>query len=119
MKCPKCESNMEHIHNPLADYEQCTHCKGLWLDMLEDQDLKSVADAIDDGDPELGKTFDQKTNVSCPVCSNSTMISMVVPGQWHINFEQCSSCKGRFYDAGEFKDASEKTLGEYLKYLFG
>ena len=118
MKCPKCESQMEHINNPLGDYEQCTSCKGLWLDMLKDKDLSSVADAIDTGSPELGKEYNEKKDAYCPVCSNSKMLRMIDPGQPHIWFEQCSICNGRFYDAGEFKDVSEHTIGDFFKDLF-
>jgi Zn-finger nucleic acid-binding protein len=109
---------MEYVTNPLADFEQCTVCRGLWLDMLEDKDLREVADAIDTGDPQLGRRYNDKVDVYCPVCSNSRMLRMVAAGQPHIWFEQCSTCKGRFYDAGEFKDASHKTLGDFFRSLF-
>lgn len=118
MKCPKCDGAMQQFHNPYADYEQCTQCKGIWLDMLEDEDLKEVADAIDDGDPALGKAYNDKEDVYCPVCANSKMIKMVNPQQHHIWFEQCSLCKGRFYDAGELKDSTSYTIADFFKDLF-
>lgn len=118
MKCPKCKAPMEQFHNPYADYEQCTGCKGLWLDMLENEDLKEVADAIDTGSPELGKKYNEMGDVYCPVCSNNKMLRMVDPEQPHIWFEQCPTCNGRFYDAGEFKDVSEHTIGDFFKDIF-
>lgn len=118
MKCPKCDGQMQQFHNPYADYEQCTQCKGIWLDMLEDEDLKEVADAIDDGDPALGRPYNEKEDVYCPVCTNSKMIKMVNPQQHHIWFEQCSLCKGRFYDAGELKDTASHTIADFFKDLF-
>lgn len=118
MKCPKCDGSMEQIQNPFADYEQCTSCKGLWLDMLENEDLREVAAAIDTGDPEVGKKFNTKANVYCPACSNTKMLAMVDPGQPHIWFESCPNCYGRFYDAGEFKDVSEQTFSDFIKRLF-
>ena len=66
----------------------------------------------------LGKKHNEKKNAYCPVCSNSKMLRMVDPGQPHISFEQCSTCKGRFYDAGEFKDVSEHTISDFFKSLF-
>lgn len=118
MKCPKCEAQMEQFHNTYADYEQCTSCKGLWLDAEEIDDLKEVAAAIDNGSPELGAKYNDKQDVYCPVCANNRMTRMVDAGQPHIWFEQCPTCKGRFYDAGEFKDLAEHTIGDFFKDLF-
>lgn len=118
MHCPKCDALMEHIHHPLADYERCSSCKGLWLDRLEHKDLKNVADSIDIGEPAVAKDYNDKHKVNCPVCPNTQMLRMVDPGQPHIWFEQCSSCQGRFYDAGEFKDVSEYTISDFFKKLF-
>ena len=86
--------------------------------MLEDEDLKEVADGIDTGYPELGEKYNEKKDVYCPVCSNNKMLRMVDPVQTHIWFEQCPTCKGRFYDAGEFKDVSDYTISDFFKDLF-
>lgn len=118
MKCPKCDGSMEQIQNPFADFERCTSCKGLWLDMLEHEDLREVAEAIDIGDPKVGKKFNAKQNVYCPACSNSKLLAMVDPHQPHIWYESCPTCYGRFYDAGEFKDLSEHTFSDFVKDLF-
>lgn len=118
MQCPKCEGAMEQIHNPYADYEQCTQCKGLWLDVLEEQDLKEVADAIDDGDPKVGKQYNEQKIVYCPSCRDTQMLRMVDPGQPHIWFESCPSCYGRFYDAGEFSDLSDHSIADFIKSFF-
>lgn len=118
MKCPKCNSPMEHVVNPIAPYEQCTNCKGLWLDMFEYEDLKPVASQIDTGDPALGREYNEKKDVYCPVCSNNKLLRMVDARQPHIWFEQCPTCMGRFYDAGEFKDVSEYTVSDFFKDLF-
>lgn len=115
MQCPKCEAPFEHKINPLADYEQCTSCKGLWLDANEEKALKPVAAAIDSGDVEQGKEYNLVDDIKCPTCPNSKMLRMVDPHQSHIWFEQCPTCYGRFYDAGEFKDLSEHTLSDFFK----
>lgn len=106
---------MEHKFNPFADYEQCASCKGLWLDANEDQKLKSVASAIDDGDSELGKSLNDMQEVYCPQCPNNKLLRMVDPQQPHIWFEQCPTCYGRFFDAGEYKDLSEHTISDFFK----
>ena len=118
MQCPKCTAPMEHINTPYADLERCSSCKGLWLDMLEHEDLKPIAEAVDIGDPEIGAQFNEKGDINCPVCPNSKMLRMVDAGQRHIWYESCPTCKGRFYDAGELTDLAHYDLGDWLKGLF-
>jgi len=115
MKCPKCQAPMETRLNAFSDYEQCIHCKGLWLNALEDQKLKLVAEVIDSGDAEIGKQYNQMDDVYCPECPNNKMLKMVDPQQPHIWFEQCPTCYGRYYDAGEFKDLSEHSVSDFFK----
>lgn len=117
MQCPKCESPMEQVNTPYADVERCTGCQGLWLDMLEHEDLKEIARGVDIGDPEVGKQFNEIDKVDCPVCANSRMLRMVDPHQPHIWFESCPTCYGRYYDAGELVDWSERTVADFFKRL--
>lgn len=115
MKCPKCNSDFEQIHTPYADVERCLHCKGLWLDMLEHEDIREIAQGVDIGDPELGKKYNVIDHIQCPVCANSKMLRMVDAKQPHIWFESCPTCYGRFYDAGELVDLSEYTIADFIK----
>lgn len=46
---------MEQVHSIYADVDRCIGCKGLWLDMLEYKDIKSIANDIDTGDPDVGR----------------------------------------------------------------
>ncbi|CCU71812.1 zf-TFIIB domain-containing protein [Thalassolituus oleivorans] len=114
MKCPKCESNFEQLHTPFGDVEHCLNCKGLWLDMLEHEDLKEIASGIDIGDPEVGKKYNEVWDLKCPVCPNSKILNMVDVKQPHIWFEVCPTCYGRFFDAGEFVDLSEHTISDFF-----
>ncbi|MEX1032275.1 MAG: zf-TFIIB domain-containing protein [Cellvibrionaceae bacterium] len=115
MKCPKCNSDFKQLNTPFGDVERCLQCKGLWLDMLEHEDLMDIADGVDVGDPEIGKKYNEIGHISCPVCPNSKMLRMVDAKQTHIWFESCPTCYGRFYDAGEFKDLSEYTISDFIK----
>jgi Zn-finger nucleic acid-binding protein len=115
MKCPKCHSNFEMVSTAFGEIERCVSCKGLWLDMLEDQTLKGIADEIDVGDPEVGKKFNAVDRIKCPECPSTSLLRMVDPKQPHIWFESCPRCYGRFYDAGELKDLSEQTLSDFVK----
>jgi len=118
MKCPKCKSAMEQVNTPFADIERCTSCKGLWLDDFEHEELKQIAEGVDIGDAEVGKSFNKIDKIDCPVCANSRLIRMVDNAQPHIWFESCPTCYGRFYDAGELVDLSELTLTDFVKKLF-
>ncbi|NNE37302.1 MAG: zf-TFIIB domain-containing protein [Gammaproteobacteria bacterium] len=118
MKCPKCNEQMERAHSVYADVDRCSGCKGLWLDMLEYKDIKNIANEIDIGDPKVGKEFDKKDDIYCPVCANCKMIKMSDPRQPHIHFESCVTCYGRFYDAGEIKDLAEETLVDFFRDIF-
>ncbi len=115
MECPKCNSNFEKVVTPLGDVERCYSCKGLWLDMLENEDFKEIADVIDIGDPEMGEKYNSVGDIKCPVCPNSKMLRMVDAKQPHIWFESCPTCYGNFYDAGEFKDYADFTLLDFIK----
>lgn len=115
MKCPKCDSDFEQVFTPFGDVERCFSCKGLWLDMLEQEDLREIAEGVDIGDPEVGKKYNETNDVYCAVCPNTKMIRMVDAQQPHIWFESCPTCFGRFYDAGEFKDLSEHTISDFIK----
>jgi uncharacterized protein len=118
MLCPKCNASMEKVptHEGVAD--RCTQCKGLWFDMLEYEDLRPFAKIIDTGDAETGARYDAIDMIDCPLCPNSRLIRMVDARHPHVRFEICPTCFGRFYDAGEFREASGLSLGELLRRLF-
>lgn len=42
MKCPKCKASMEAVNYQSVEAQRCTNCKGLWLDMLEKEDLANL-----------------------------------------------------------------------------
>ena len=72
MDCPKCESIFERVTFNNIEVDRCTHCKGLWFDMLEKEDLTNMAGAesIDIGDDQVGKQFDQLRDINCPNCKH-------------------------------------------------
>ncbi|MFT6437710.1 MAG: Zn-finger nucleic acid-binding protein [Candidatus Azotimanducaceae bacterium] len=113
MNCPKCESTFEHIVFNNIEIDRCSHCKGLWFDMLEKEDLVKMkgAESIDIGDEQVGKQFSEIRNINCPDCSRS-MIPMVDKDQFHIKYEYCPNCFGTFFDAGEFRDLKENSVLE-------
>lgn len=119
MICPKCSAEMEEVVFSNIEVERCTDCKGIWFDLLEHADLKAMegSEAIDIGDPEVGKKFNKIDDISCPNCKQK-MIKMVDPQQHHIWYESCQSCYGVFFDAGEFTDYKEDTFIDFIRDVF-
>ncbi len=101
------------------EIDRCSNCRGFWFDEFEKNDLlkKEGIATIDDGDPETGEIYNRVDRINCPRCKNP-MIRMVDAKQPHIWHEECTVCGGSFLDAGEFKDLSEETLGDFFKSLF-
>jgi hypothetical protein len=43
------------------------------------------------------------------------MVRVVDWHQTHIWYEECSSCSGSFFDAGEFVDLTQRTISDVFK----
>jgi len=118
MLCPKCKSEMEKVQFKSIEVDRCTHCRGIWFDMLEADRLKALAgsEAIDVGDPKVGRKHNQQGDINCPKCG-TRMLAMVDARQPHIWYESCASCFGVYFDAGEFRDYKEESLWDFFKDL--
>ena len=102
-----------------VEVDRCTDCQGIFFDELEKEQLRKMkgADAIDIGDPKVGRAYNKVDRIECPRCG-SRMIRMVGLEQPHIWFEHCTVCSGSFFDAGEFKDLKHHTVVDFFKDLF-
>jgi uncharacterized protein len=109
---------MEQVVYSDIEVDRCTLCRGLWFDLQEHAQLKAIpgAEAIDIGDPEVGAIFNHDDRIRCPRCSGP-MIRMVDAQQTHIWFESCGICHGVFFDAGEFTDFKQHTIGDFFRRL--
>ena len=118
MDCVKCKSLMASVTYGGIMVERCAGCKGIWFDMLEQEDLKKIkgSESIDVGDPAAGRRMNEAEPYLCQRCGGK-MIRMVDPEQPHIWYESCSGCYGVFFDAGEFKDFKEKTAADFFRRL--
>jgi len=116
MNCPKCGSSMESVNVEEIEVDRCAACGGLWFDMLEHETLKTRrgSEAIDTGDPAVGRTHNQQGDITCPRCK-ARMVRMVDHAQPHIWYEQCSTCGGAYFDAGEFKDFKQHTPADLIR----
>jgi uncharacterized protein len=118
MDCPKCKSEMEFGILSGMRVERCLQCLGIWFREAEHHLLRKVkgAEQIDIGPAELGREFDSAENVPCPECGD-IMQRLPDVSQPHIHYENCPAGHGVFFDAGEFKDFQEKTVGDFFKRL--
>ena len=119
MLCPKCKHYMRTLEYQGIEVDRCTSCYGIWFDSLELADLKKLSgsEVIDIGDVDIGHEQDQKIKVICPRC-RTLMMSKTDARQAHIRYEQCPQCQGAYFDAGEFRDLKQLTLGEFFKSIF-
>ncbi len=116
MRCPKCRSEMEPIMIAGTEVDRCTSCHGLWFDDGELKKLRSkeAAAALDIGDIKVGKKQNKIEHYRCPRCAGP-MNRLVDPEQTHIWFEQCGSCRGSFFDAGELTDLATVSVSDFFK----
>ena len=118
MRCPKCRSDMEQLVIGGTQIDRCLVCFGLWFDRGEVEKLRTrkAAAALDIGDPTKGREMNRVDRYRCPRCSGP-MIRLVDPVQTHIWYEQCGSCHGSFFDAGEFADLATLGASDFFKRL--
>jgi Zn-finger nucleic acid-binding protein len=116
MRCPKCRSDMEQIMIDDTEVDRCTTCHGLWFDdgELEKLRTREAAAVLDIGDVKVGKEQNKVENYRCPRCAGE-MNRHVDPEQPHIWLEQCESCKGSFFDAGELTDLVTVSISDFFK----
>ena len=63
MDCPKCHGRFEHINTPAGVVERCSTCHGLWFDVMEHQELKDFASALDTGDKKMGSLYSEISDI--------------------------------------------------------
>ena len=105
MICPKCQSEMQAVEYDGVEVDRCKSCHGIWFDAGESDWLRDedAAVAIDIGDPSMGIKKNLINSYRCPRCDGG-MLRRVDPRQSHVQFEECTSCRGSFFDAGEFAE---------------
>ena len=116
MRCPKCRSDMEPLMIDGTEIDRCSACHGLWFDAgeLSKFSNKEAAAALDIGDVTTGKKQNQIEHYRCPRCAGP-MNRLVDPKQPHIWFEQCGSCHGSYFDAGELSDLATVSVSDFFK----
>ena len=111
MKCPKCLGSMGTVNLNDVEIDRCEKCHGLFFDHLEKETLQGMqgAESIDIGDEFIGARFNEILDVACPKCQTK-MEHVLHTDPFEIKFESCPSCKGIYFDAGEFRDYLEDEI---------
>ena len=116
LRCPKCAAAMELLVVDGAEVDRCTVCEGIWFDAGELDWLAQdeVAEAIDVGESEHGRSMNDVTEIDCPRCGKP-MKHVADRHKPEIRYEICIGCEGAFLDAGEFTELSKLSLLEVLR----
>ena len=116
MDCPKCKAEMEYGVLEGMRVDRCPQCMGIWFRGNDHKALRKAkgSELIDTGPASLGKEFDAAEYVPCPECGY-VMARVSDASQPHIFYETCAAGHGVFFDAGEYKDYKEKTIGDLFK----
>lgn len=66
MECPKCNFPVEKITFSNIEVDRCSSCKGIWFDLPEYGNLKSIkgSEVIDSGDPFIAMEYNKLDNGS-------------------------------------------------------
>ena len=123
LSCPKCHRPMVKVTFGGVTVDRCSACHGIWFDFQEDALLKEMrgSQKIEGEKPaaEILAKHNAMPHVSCPRCEGFIeMTRLVVADQPHIWYEACPSCRGVYFDAGEFADFRLKTPLDSLKSIF-
>ena len=124
--CPACSHDLKPTQLLTVQVDQCSNCKGVWLDRDELRLAKDQADPdLNWMDFEIWKHPDhfevEPRHLGCPKCK--TELVAIRYGETKVAVDFCRTCQGIWLDRGEFKriiDALEneltsKTSSEYVK----
>ena len=124
--CPACGHDLKPTKLLTVQVDQCSNCKGVWLERDELRQAKDQADPdLDWMDFEIWKHADrfdvEPRHMKCPKCQSELLA--VRYGETKVQIDCCRTCEGIWLDRGEFKriiDALEnelttKTTGDYVR----
>jgi Zn-finger nucleic acid-binding protein len=116
MECPKCQAQMKAVVYDDIEVDRCVRCGGLWFDALESDELRGRAgsEALDTGPTWQAPMHNVQEKSFCPR-DGALMARMVNAARPQLWVEACPVCHGSFFDAGEFTDFKDYTLGELFQ----
>lgn len=117
MECPKCHGTFKALQVPGYFAYKCDGCGAMLFKHGSHVQAKDMPEVVAQDNAESHKFFNDIRDINCPEC-HLKMIRMIDSGQYHIQFEACTYCNNVLFDAGEFRDYSEHSLGERIKQAF-
>lgn len=111
---------MDHIECGLIEIDRCPRCGGIWLDHGELTKLRrsGAARAADVGVAKAATRLRHVVGaLRCPRDQRPLEHAADIEQQ-HVSVEHCFQCRGIFLDAGELRDLSELTIGEWMRGLW-
>jgi Zn-finger nucleic acid-binding protein len=100
MNCPKCNAELvKKFYKGMIEVESCPHCRGMWLDFHE---LDQLEDIVFNRDEHKGSLvhFQIKTNYPCPHCGNG--LDEFQYRLYDLKLDACAENDHGFWlDAGE------------------
>lgn len=107
LPCPACSNNLvENTYGGVA-IDECWHCKGIWLDKGELEQLADKTHFLPDRlrRPQNVPTRELRPEGTrpCPRCGH-TLQSQLVKG---VRLDMCSDCQGLWLDQGELNQLLE------------
>lgn len=109
IKCPACQKVMKKIFIPKegVNVDICIDgCGGMFFDNRELKYFDETSESIDEISKAIeGKTFEkvnQENFRSCPACG-ARMVKNFTSVKKQVQIDECYSCGGKFFDAGELQ----------------
>jgi len=112
INCPKCGSEIKHLGYGGIKFESCPNCHGIFLDHDEvgHENLDDVVGGM--AKPEAEAKHLDTLEIRCPKC-DQTMEKHFNRYKKGLLLDVCPSCKGIWFDQGEFERSRGK-LGRFL-----
>lgn len=100
MNCPKCTSELvKKFYKGMIEVDSCPHCRGMWLDFHELDQLEDITFSKDEHKGSLVH-FQTRTNHPCPHCG--TALDEFQYRLYDLKLDTCTENNHGFWlDAGE------------------
>jgi Zn-finger nucleic acid-binding protein len=106
MNCPKCENRP--LTSTAKGGARCTYCGGMFVPRGQTPELAEDAASQRDGSHD-------SAGGQCPLDrSIMTRTRVELEGREAVHLERCPSCKGVWFDAGEWKALADRHLLDSL-----
>ena len=112
MNCPVCKEPMIVLELEEVEIDNCTSCRGIWLDEGELELLLEEAAAAENylASFAVDRQSHEKSR-KCPICSKR-MEKVTAGGDQKIRIDKCKKNHGIWFDRGELEDIIAQTTGQ-------